>query len=799
MLQDLRFALRQLMKNPAFSAIAMLTLALAIGANTAIFSAIDAVLLHPLPYPHPDRLVFVGENFKHFDLYKIPASPPEIDDYRKLATCFSAMGAAANAGAVTITGNGQPEAVTAVRITANLFSILGIKPVAGGFFSSAAEQRGKNHVAMISVSLWKRRFGGDPAIAGKTVEIDREPYSIAGVVAPITDVRAGADVWIPLAFEPSEIKRGNQFVDVIARLKPGVTLAQANAEFKTIAAQIAARNPEVYKPDFGYFLEVDPLAERSGADLKTPLLVLIGAVGVVMLIACVNVSNLLLARALLRRKEISIRTALGGGRLRLVRQLLTESLALALAAGAAGLLLAWWALHLFVEFGPQDLIAGRPPAINAWVLGFTVLLSAAASIVFGLAPALEISRVDLNEALKESSRGTTGSRRWLRESMVAVETASSLILLIGAALLVRSFLQLERADPGFRSQNILTASVVLPIHQYPQPTQISAFEQSLVDRAASLPGVVKASAINLLPFSGSYSASSFEIAGHPHDPHQPEAVVISPLVTPDYLEVMHIPLLRGRWFNAADTANAPRVAVIDETVRRKFFVNLDPIGMQISCGDKTNCTVIGVVGAVKYRDLASPPDPEIYFPAAQIPSPLFTLAIRTAGEPLPLAAALRRETAALDPDLPLSHVDSMQHSIALSLARQRFSIQLMTVFAAIAALLAALGIYGVLAYLVDQRRRELGIRVALGASPAKILTIVLRQGSLPIGAGLAIGLAGALALTRVLSSLLYQVSSTDPAIFLGVTLASIAVALLAMTVPAFRAARVDPLKALRHE
>jgi putative ABC transport system permease protein len=803
MLQDLRFAFRQLLKNPGFSIVAVLTLALAIGANTAIFSAIDAVLLHPLPYPEPDRLVYVGENLKHFGLEKIPASPPEVIDYRNMATSFSAMGAVVHDATFTLTGNGDPEIVPGMSITASMFSILGVKPVAGALFSADTEQPGRNHVAVISEGLWKRRFGGAASLIGKSIQINGENYIVSGVIRPILEFRLAADIWTPIAFTPAELansSRGSQYLDVIGRLKPGVTIAQANAEFGTIAARLVSQHPDFYKPEFGYSLEIDPLAEKASGDLKTPLLVLIGAVAVVMLIACVNVSNLLLARAMSRKKEISIRAALGAARGRVIRQMLTESVLLALIAGVLGLVLALGGLLLYARFGPHELIPGTQPAINGWVMAFTMLISIVASVIFGLAPALETSRIDLNDALKESSRGATGSRRFLRESMVAIEVAASLMLLIGAGLLVRSFIQLEHADPGFRAENVLTGALVLPVDQYQHPAQITAFESSLLERAASLPGVVKAAAIDLMPFSGAYSAGSFEIVGHPHDPNTPEAVVMKSAATPGYLEALGIPLIRGRWITSADVANSMPVAVIDETVAKKYFSNLEPIGMQISCTvEKVNCTIVGIVGATKYKDLSAPADPTIYYAAAQMPKPIMHLTIKTAGDPLKLAAALRHEVAQLDPNLPLSHVDTLEHALALSLAQERFSIQLMSVFAALAAGLAALGIYGVLAYLVDQRQRELGIRIALGATRGDVLALVVRQGSTPVAIGLALGIAGAFALTGVLNSLLFEVSATDPLIFAAITLGLIAVSLAAMAVPARRAGRVDPLEALRHE
>jgi putative ABC transport system permease protein len=803
MLQDFRFALRQFLKSPGFSVVAMLTLALAIGANTAIFSAVDAVLLHPLPYADPDRLVIVGENLRHFNLTKIPASPPEVVDYRNMATTFAQIGAVDNSGAFTLTGDGNPETVPGTHVTASVFAMLGVKPVAGGLFTPEQEQYGQDHVAVISEGLWKRRYGSDPSVIGRNIRLNQESYRVVGVIQPILEFRGPSDIWTPVSFSPSDVaetSRGRQFIDVIGRLKPGVSLAQARAEFSSIAARIQQQHPDKYPGNFGYSLDVDPLGEKVGGDLKEPLVVLIAAVGVVMLIACANVSNLLLARAMVRRKEISIRAALGAPRLRIIRQLLTESLLLASIAGMAGLGLALGGLRLYAQLGPRGLIRGGQPDVNPWVLAFAIILSIVASVVFGLAPALEVSKTDLNDALKEGSRGSTGGRRWLRESMVALEVAASLILLIGAGLLIRSFTRLERADPGFRADGVLTAQMILPTAQYKQPAQLGAFQKSLLECVRSLPSVLKADAIDFMPFSNVYSASSFTIVGHPFNPNDPSPVVIQSRTGPNYFEAMGIRLMRGRAFNAADDLGTTPVAVIDETTAKKFFANLDPIGLQVSSPlPNVNCTVVGVVAAVKYRDLSVPPEPIIYYSAAQMPPVLVNLAIRTAGDPLALVAPLRHEVAALDSNLPVSRAGTLERRMADSLARQRFSIQLMAVFAALAALLAAIGIYGVLAYLVDQRRREFGIRVALGARAGDVLTLVLRQGSIPVAVGLIAGIAGSLALTRLLKSLLYEVSATDPLIFGAVSLGLIAVSMVAMSIPARRATRVDPLDALRQE
>lgn len=803
MLSDVRFALRQFLKTPGFSVIAVLTLSLAIGANVAIFSAINAVLLHPLPYAEPDRLVIVGENLKHFNLTKIPSSALEVADYTRMATTLSQIGAVDGSGGFTLTGDGSAENVPGTRVTASVFSMLGVKPLAGGLFTAAQEQYGQHRVAVISEGLWKRRYGADPSVIGRNIQINQESYQVLGVIRPILEYRGASDIWTPASFQPADLaesKRGSKSIDVIGRLKPGVTLEQARAEFRTIAARLAQQHPDDYKSTFGFSLDVDPLAERAGGDLKDPLLVLIAAVGAVMLIACANVSNLLLARAMVRRREISLRAALGATRGRIVRQLLTESFLLAAAAGLAGLGLALAGLHLYTQFGPRGLIRGTQPEINGWVLAFSILLSMAASVVFGLAPALAISRTDLNDALKEGSRGSSGGRRLLRESMVALEVAASLVLLIGAGLLVRSFVRLERADPGFRADNVLTAQIILPVLQYKQPSQLGAFQKSLLDRVRALPGVRKADAINFMPFSNTYSASDFTIKGHPFNPNDPSPVVIESRTGPDYFEAMGIPLLRGRAFNSSDDQGTQKVAVIDETTAKRFFSNLDPMGLQIS-GPVPNvdCTIVGIVGAVKYRELANPPEPIIYYSAAQMPPVLLNLAIKTAGDPLALAAALRHEVEMLDSNLPISRTSALALRLEDSLARERFSIELMAGFAAIAALLAAIGIYGVLSYLVDQRRRELGIRMALGARTGDVLGLILRQGSAPIGVGLAAGIAGALGLTWLLKSLLYEVSATDPLIYVCVSLGLIAVALAAMLVPARRAARIDPLHALRHE
>ena len=801
MLQDLRFALRQLLKNPGFSLVAILTLALAIGANSAIFAVIDAVLLHPLPYPDPDRLVIVQESLPRYSLRGIAPTAADYAEFRRQATCFTQIAAVTVADA-TLTGDGQAEDVPALRVTADAFPMLGVVPIHGGLLTSDDDQPGRDHVVILSEGLWTRRYGRDRSIVGKNIQINRETYRVAGVIRPILVYRVTAEVWMPLAFDLSETApgtRGPHNIDVIGRLKPGRSIPEARDEFHRIAAAIIEQYPNQVSMDHGFSLDLEPLAVKQAGELKTPLLILIAAVGALMLIACANVSNLLLARATLRRREIGIRSALGASRIRVIRQLLTESLLLASLAGAGGSLLALFGLRLFAQFGPADLIRGPRPAINAWVMGFSIFVSIAASMLFGLAPALETLRIDLTDALKEGSRGSAGGRRLLRESMVAFEVCVSLVLLIGAGLLVRSFVRLEHTSPGFHSENVLTAFVSLPVAQYRQPAQRAAFARSVLERVRALPGVSSAATIDFLPYNGGPGSGGVEVAGHPRNPNEPRQIIWQTRTSPGFFETLGIPFLRGRDITASDEQGSPGAAVIDEIAAKQLFLNADPIGMQIIVPLAGNTfTVVGVVAATKSRSLSAPPEPRIFYFGPQVPFGSLAIVMKTAYDPLAVFSAVRHEVTALDSNLPVDLL-TMDQILAGSLARQRFSIQLMAVFAALAALLAAIGIYGVLAYLVDQRQREFGIRVALGALSAEGLALVLRQGLVPVVAGLIAGIATALGLTRLLKSLLYEVSATDPLIFGAVSIALLAVSLAAMYIPARRATRVDPLVALSHE
>jgi len=801
MLQDLQFALRQLLKNAGFSLVAILTLALAIGANTAIFSAIDAVLLHPLPYPNPDQLVIVQETLPRYSLHGIAPTAADYAEFRRQATCFAQIAAVTGAVA-TLTGDGPPEDVPAERLTSSAFPMLGVVPILGGLFTSDDDQSGRDHVVILSEGLWTRRYGRDTSIIGKNIQINRETYRVAGVIRPVLDYRVAANIWMPLAFDPSEAApgtRGPHNIDVIGRLKRGCTIQEAHDEFHRIAAGIVEQYPNQASMDGGFSIELKQLAERQAGDLKTPLLALIAAVGALMLIACANVSNLLLARATMRRREIGIRSTLGASRTRVIRQLLTESLLLASLAGAGGTLLALYGLHLYAQFGPADLIRGPHPAINAWVMGFSILVSIAASVIFGLAPALETSRIDLTEALKEGSRGSAGGRRLLRESLVAFEVCASLVLLIGGGLLVRSFVRLERTSPGFQTDNVLTAFVSLPVAEYQEPAERAAFARSVLERIRAIPGVRSAATIDFLPYNGGPGSGGVEVAGHPRTPNEPQEIIWQTRASPGFFGTLGIPLLRGRDIAASDEQGSPGAAVIDEITAKKLFPKTNPLGMQINVPlAKGTFTVVGIVAATRSRSLSAPPEPRIYYFGPQVPFGSLAIVMKTEYDPLAVVSAVRHEVAALDSNLPVELL-TMNQILADSLVRQRFSIQLMSVFAALAGVLAAIGIYGVLAYLVDQRQREFGIRIALGARSADVRALVLRQGLVPVAVGLTAGIAGALALTRLLKTLLYEVSATDPLIFAAVSMGLIVVSLAAVLIPARRATRVDPLDALRHE
>ena len=793
-MQNLRYALRTLTKSPGFALTAILTLAVGIGASTAIFTTVDAVLLHPLPYPNAAQLVLVTKNMPKFELFKSDASALDFIDYRDQSRSFSHM-AAMQTNSVNLTGGAEPVRVYGLRVSASLFPMLGVQPIVGRLFRPEEEQLGNDRVAMLGTGLWQSRFGADPHIAGKQIEIDSQKFTVIGVVEPVLQFMEQAQLYVPLAFTPAQLRpnaRGHQNLDVVAaRLKPGATLNQARAEMKLVAARMTRNLPDWYPPDWN--INLDPLAGQVAGELRTPLLVLLGAVAMVLLIGCANVANLLLARATARQKEIGLRIALGAGRARIVRQLLTESLLLAAISGAAGLAIGVWVLELFVRFGSPELLRWQTVRINGPAVLFAVAMALLTSLIFGLAPALSASQL-------RPARGNRSSGR-IRSLLVAGEVALAVLLLAGAGLLLRSYARLWQANPGFAPDHLLTARISLPPLQYSDPARIASFYSELLTDVRALPGVVSAGAVDALPFDGSDHGGDFQIAGRPWPKSEAVPDVQNRRATPRYFQTMGIPLKQGRLFTEQDSANAPRIALIDETLAKAFFPMGDAIGQFLiddSIG-KGGWQIVGIVGAVKDRSLMQDPQPVIYYPALQAPRPYMRLAARTVGDPLVLVSAIQRRVRDLDRNLPVYKIATMEQNLSDSLMRRRFSMLLLAVLAGFALCLSALGVYSVIAYSVGQRTREIGIRMALGAQPGSVHKLILRQGLRPMLAGLAAGLLVSVVVMRALASLLYGVTATDPPTFLAVSAVLPAISALAGAIPARRAAHVDPIAALRHE
>jgi len=802
----LRYALRTLAKSPGFALTAILTLGAGIGASTAIFSAVDAVLLHPLPYPDPGRLVSVTKNMPKFELFHSDASALDFLDYRGLSRSFSHM-AAIHSNSVNLTGEGDPVRVIGLRVSAGLFPMLGVRPIVGRAFRPEEEQPGQDRVALLGDGLWQSRFGADQHVAGRQIEIDGQKYTVIGVVRPVLQFMEPAQLYVPLALTPAEINpnaRGHQNMDVVARLKPGVTIEQARAELKLVAAQMTHNLPEWYPPDWN--IQIDPLTDSVAGDLRTPLLVLLGAVAMVLIIGCVNVANLLLARSTGRRKEIGVRLALGAARSHIVRQLLTESLLLAALAGALGLAIGAWALDLLAHYAAPQLLRWQSVDLNVRAVLFALAVALATSLLFGLAPAFSAASVNLNDALQDAGRASSGSRRsrHIRSLLVLSEVALSVVLLTGAGLLLRSYARLWQASPGFATDHLLTARISLPAAQYRDPARIMAFYDELLGKVAALPGVTSASATDGLPFGGGSHGGDFQIAGRPWPQSQAVPDVQKRRVTPAYFAAMRIPLKQGRLFTAQDHAGAPMVALIDETLAKSFFPHGDAIGQflidpSISEKPENAAQIVGIVGAVKDRSLIANPRPVIYTSALQVPAPFMNLAVRTAGDPLALVAALQEQVREMDRNLPIYKIATMEQNLSDSLMRRRFSMMLLAILAAFALCLAAVGVYGVIAYSVSQRVREVGIRMALGAGAGSVQRLMLGQGMRPVIAGLVAGLVVSLVAMRALASLLYGVTATDPVTFLTVSAVLLAASALAGYLPARRAARVDPMAALRQE
>ena len=802
--QDLRYGWRTLLKNPGFTTVAVIALALGIGANSAIFSVVNTVLLRPLPYKKPERLVMVWEDNSKQGFPRDTPSPANFMDWRDQNHVFESMAALVEIS-FNLTGAGDPERIDGQRVSASLFSLLGVEPQLGRGFRAQEDQPGGNHVVIISHGLWQRRFGFDPDIIGKPINLNGESFTVVGVMPRTFQFPTRRDqLWVPIAFNAKEAgERGNHYLEVIAGMKPGVTLAQAQAEMTTIATRLQQQYPQT---NTSVGAVVTPLHAHVVGDIKPALLVLLGAVAFVLLIACANVANLLLARAAVRQKEIALRLALGAGRARLIRQFLTESVLLAAFGGDIGLLLSVVGLSVLRRFIPPNISQAQAITIDAKVLIFTVLVSLVTGLIFGLAPATQAANFNLNDTLKESGRdsaaGSRGNR--IRGLLVISEVAVSFILLIGAGLLINSFLRLRNVDPGFRAERVLTMKIVLPEVRYADKEQRGVFYRELIRRVETLPGLISAAVATNLPLTESGNSVGVSIEGRADPAPDRVPIVITRIVSPRYFETMGIPLLKGRAFTEEDKTESPAVVVVSETTARSFWPGEDALGKHIKIGpsnsDNRWLRVVGVVKDVRQFELVVEPKPQMYLPFTQ--ANFFeprALVVKTNLEPLSLAATVRKTVWEIDKDQPVSDIASMETIVSESVARQRFSMLLLGIFAGLALVLAAVGIYGVMSYSVAQRTREIGIRMALGAQRTDVLKLTIGQGLKLVLTGVVIGLAAAFVLTRVMSSLLFGISATDPITFITISLVLVSVAVLASYIPALRATRVDPMFALRYQ
>jgi len=805
LLQDLRFAFRLLAKSPGFTAIAILTLALGIGANTAIFSVVNGVLLRPLSFRDPSRLVIVAEKSP---FPTISTSYQNFVDWRDQSRSFESMEGTRSTG-LSLTGAGDPELLTARMATAGLFSLLGVEAREGRTFLPEEDKAGSAPVVLLTYGLWQRRFGGSREIIGKPITLDSRPYTVVGVLPPGFQLLQPADVFVPFvpwAVTLPDDRNWHPGIIAVARLKPGVSREQARTEMVGITKRL-----ELQYPDYntGTSADVVGLQEQLVQNVRPALILLLGAVSLVLLIACVNVANLLLARASSRGREVAIRTAMGAGRGRVVRQLLTESILLSLGGGLLGIFFAWASLGPLLKISAGSVPQVVPIELDRSVLVFTFIVSLITGLFFGLVPALRTAKLDLRETLNEGSRGSTsgpGHHR-LRGVLVASEIALAVLLLVGSGLLLRSFSRLQDVPPGFQADHLLVADIPLSQTAYSKPEQRYQFFDRLVERAKALPGVRSAGAASFLPVSGGGSVIHFNITGHP--PKTPHDYVAAGYrtVTPNYLETLGVPLLRGRMLTPGDNDKAPAVVVINASMAAKYFPNENPLGKRLQLGatpdkDVPTMEIVGVIGDVR-PGLGVDPQTEMYLPyrQADLILPVFQLSVvlRTAADPQLQTAALRSALGEIDPNQPLVRVRTMEENMAATVAQPRFRTWLIGIFAAVALVLAAVGVYGVMSYTVTQRTNEIGIRVTLGAQPEDVFKAIVGEGLRLALAGVAIGTVAALALTRLLQSFLFGVSAYDPITFLGVAMLLTMVAAAASFFPARRATLVDPIVALRYE
>ncbi len=800
LLQDIRYALRSLIKRPGFVAVAVVTLAFGIGANTAIFSVVDAVLLSPLSFPEPERIVVVDGTNLNLGIPEGGAtSVPDFSDWHSQSSSFEQIAAFVSGGTVLVT-NDEPERVRGTSVTADFFSLFRTAPLKGRLLQDDEFKEGNDYVAIVSHALWQRRFGGSDSVIGSKVQSSNFSITIVGVMPPGFDYPAQTEIWFPLPIDPAKEKRFNRFLNVVGRLKPGVTIEQAQSEMSLINERLAQSYVET---NLGWNVKLTKLHDRLVGKLRPSLLILLGAVTLVLLIACANVANLQLARATYRQREIAVRTALGASRFRIVRQLLTESVLLSLVSGAAGLALSTWLTKLLVSVSPPNSPRFEEIGMDFRVFGFAFAVALVTGVVFGLVPAIQTSKIDLNKALKESGRtGSQARHNRIGSALMVSEIALSFMLLVGAGLLIKSFIRLREVNPGFNPSNMLAMRVSLPAGKYQQGEPRLQVYRQVVERIIGLPGVASAGAVSQLPLRG----DTFNLGRgylREGDPATSEAAGNANFVTvtPTYFDTMQIPLKAGRGFTERDTNDAPKVMIVNETLARKLWPGENPVGRKIWVwyDEKFYREIVGVVGDTRIS-LDTEAESQMYVPFAQDAGwGTLSLVVRTKGEPTDLAGAVRTEIRAVDKGVLIYNVKTLDDVVAIAAAPRRTPMLLLSSFAGVAMLLAMLGIYGVTAYYVTQRTHEIGVRIALGARMSDVLKLVLSRGVIFALTGIAIGIAGAFGLTRYLSTLLFGVQPVDLMTFLSVAAILIIVALLACVIPARKAAKVDPLVALRYE
>ena len=806
MLKDLRYGVRSLLKRPGLTAVALITLALGIGVNTAIFSAVDSVMLRPLPFKDPESLVAVWERTPVLGIARNEFAPANYFDLRNQNQSFEELGAFGQLS-INLTGEGEPEQLEGQLVTANVFKLLGVQPTLGRTFASDEDQKGREHVAVLSDGLWARRFNRDPRVINRNITLNGESFTVVGVMPPnFFFPEREVELWLPWSMEPGQAEgRGDHYFRLVGRLKQGVTREQANAEAESIAARLATAYPRTNEA-LGFV--VNSFHQDYVGDLRRPMLILFAAVGLVLLIACANVANLMLAQATTRRREIAIRMALGARRWAIARQLLAESLLLAIAGGVLGVLGAIWGVEALSKLLPESLSKLQAISIDSRVFLFTLGVTVLTAIAFGAVPAFHAARANPGDTLGETGRDLAGgvSGRYLRRVLVVAEVALAVVLLVGAGLLIRSFQRLRQVDVGFKPDKLLTMRMVLPMPKYAKPENRRAFYDELLQRVDELPGVESAGMITFLPLSTSGMKFSFSVEGRnvPSDVQLPFALYR--VISPEYFSALGIPLQRGRFFDSRDSATATPAIIVNRHLAEQFWPGEDPTGKRLKIGaaDSPNpwATVVGVVGDVRQAGLYGELIPELYVPYAQERRPWVAprdLVVRVNGDSAALVGAVREAVWAVDKDQPVSNVRTMDQVFALAVSRERFQMLLLALFATLALVLACVGLYGVVSYAVAQRTHEIGVRMALGAQPRDVLRLVIRQGMALTIAGLFIGIGVGLAVTRVMTDMLFGVTATDAVTFVSVAVVLVVVAFLACYVPARRATKVDPLVALRYE